>query len=642
MMAAPTVVNVEAIPAALRSRAQWVCWRYATRPSEPKPTKVPINARTGTAASSTDPATWSAFDDALAATARYGGIGWVFAAGAGVVGLDLDNCRDPETGAIEPWAVEVLGDTRSYTEVSPSGRGLHVFLLGTLPSGARKRGSVELYDRERYFTVTGDRLEEMPADIRAPHLPLDALHAKLFPPAPALERNGAGLAVPVTDLDDAALLDKARGAANGAKFAALYDAGDWAGAGYPSHSEADLGLCVSLAFWTGRDAARVDRLFRTSALMREKWDDGRGAQTYGARTVDAALARCAEVYAQRVAPVPAAPAAGDGPVLVQLSTVTPEAVAWCWPGRIAFGKLGLLIGDPGTGKSTVGYDVTARVTAARGWPDGDPAPDGAVLILSAEDGLADTVRPRVDTQGGDATRVYVLRAVRLAGQECPFNLDRDLPALEQAIRETGARVVMVDPLSAYLGGRDSFKDSDLRGLLTPLADLAERTAAAILGVLHLTKGAQRRLLLRAQGNIAFVAQARTVLAVGEDPDTPGRRLLVCVKSNLGPTPPALAFRLTDAGLVWESTPVEGFAEDLLAMDEPGSRTDRKERDVAKQFLIDTLTGGPVASKEIYGDARANGIAPRTLERAKTDLGVTAARQGRGPWYWMLPAPETHP
>ena len=236
----------------------------------------------------------------------------------------------------------------------------------------------------------------------------------------------------------------------------------------------------------------------------------------------------------------------------------------------------------------------------------------------------------------------MLRAVRIAGQERPFNLDRDLPALEQAIRTTGARVVIVDPLSAYLGGRDSFKDSDLRGLLTPLADLAERTAVAVLGVLHLTKGAQRRLLLRAQGNIAFVAQARTVLAVGEDPETPGRRLLVCVKSNLGPMPPALAFRLTEAVLEWEPDAVDGSAEDLLAMDEPGSRTDRKEREVAKQFLVDTLTGGPLASKEIYADARANGIAPRTLERAKTDLSVKAARQGRGAWYWMLPASEAHP
>ena len=164
MMTAPTVVNVEAIPALLRERPHWVCWRYETRAGDPKPTKVPINARTGTRASSTDPTTWSPFAEALAASA-HDGLGYVFAPDDGVVGLDLDGCRDAETGAIAPWAVEMLADTRSYTEVSPSGRGLHVFLLGTLPPGPRKRGAVELYDRGRFFTVTGGGLDAMPAEV---------------------------------------------------------------------------------------------------------------------------------------------------------------------------------------------------------------------------------------------------------------------------------------------------------------------------------------------------------------------------------------------------------------------------------------------------------------------------------------------
>jgi hypothetical protein len=302
------------------------------------------------------------------------------------------------------------------------------------------------------------------------------------------------------------------------------------------------------------------------------------------------------------------------------------------------GKLALIIGNPGEGKSRLTYDMTARVTVGGDWPDGPPAKAGPVIILSAEDGLADTVRPKVDAQGGNAARVYVLRAVRIAGRDCPFNLDRDLPTLEQAVRETGAILVTVDPLSAYLGARDSFKDSDIRGLLTPLAEMADRCRVAVVGVLHLTKGAQRRLLLRAQGNIAFVAQARTVLAVGEDPETPGRRLLVPVKNNLGPFPPALAFRLNGSGLVWEPAPIEGAAEDLLAADEPGSRTDRRERDAAKQFLRDALAGGAVASRDLMADAAANGIAQRTVWRAKSELGIRAERHGRGPWYWLLPQP----
>jgi RecA-family ATPase len=173
------------------------------------------------------------------------------------------------------------------------------------------------------------------------------------------------------------------------------------------------------------------------------------------------------------------------------------------------------------------------------WPDGEPAPPcGAVVCLTCEDGAADTVRPRVERQGGDAERVHILSGVEIDGEECPFNLERDVPALEAAIIETRAIAVTVDPISAYLGAKDSYKDSEIRGILSPLAALAERHRVAIIAILHLTKAAQRRVLLRAQGSIAFVAQARTVLAVSEDRENPGRRLLVRVKNNYGALPPS--------------------------------------------------------------------------------------------------------
>jgi len=332
----------------------------------------------------------------------------------------------------------------------------------------------------------------------------------------------------------------------------------------------------------------------------------------------------------------------DGPVLVRLDSVTAERVTWLWPRRFARGKLGLVVGDPGDGKSFVTDDMMARCTRGLDWPDGGAAPLGDVVALLAEDGMADTVRPRVEGQGGNAARIYVLRAVRQEGQERPFTLEADLGALEMALRQTRAVLLVVDPLSAYLGRRDSYKDSEIRGLLTPLASLAEQYHCAIVGILHLTKNAQRRVLLRAQGNIAFVAQARTVFAVGPDPETPGRRLFVTVKSNLGVFPPGLAFRIGDDGLLWETGTIEGSAEQLLAADEPGTRSDRREREAAVQFLREALSSGPVASKDLMGDAKANRVAQRTLWRAKTDLGVVAERHGRGPWYWMLPHPEPAP
>jgi len=340
----------------------------------------------------------------------------------------------------------------------------------------------------------------------------------------------------------------------------------------------------------------------------------------------------------------AGPAAGDGPVLVCLGDVEPEAVDYVWPGRIARGKITLVIGEVGTGKTHTTLDMSSRLTRGHTWPDGGHAPAGDVLLLTSEDGLADTVRPIVDRQGGDPRRVYVLQAVRLEGHNCQFTLERDLPALEAAIQQTHALLVVISPLSAYLGSRDSYKDAEIRGLLTPLAAMAERHRVAILGIMHLTKVQTRRLLLRAQGSVAFVAQARTVLVVGEDANTPGRRFLASAKNNLGPAAPALAFRITDAGLSWEAVPVEGTAESLLATDDPVSRSENREREQAAAFLRDLLRDGPVASKQVMGDAKGNGIAQRTLWRAKAEMNITAERaKGQtGAWYWMLPAERVEP
>jgi Bifunctional DNA primase/polymerase, N-terminal/AAA domain/Primase C terminal 1 (PriCT-1) len=336
--------------------------------------------------------------------------------------------------------------------------------------------------------------------------------------------------------------------------------------------------------------------------------------------------------------------ATHAPVLVCLGDVKPEPVEWLWPQRIACGKLALVIGEVGTGKTYVTLDLTARVTAGVAWPDGGRTSAGAVLLLTSEDGLADTVRPIVDRQGGDATRAHVILAARVEGQEHPFTLERDLPALDAAIQQTGALVVVISPLSAYLGSRDSYKDAEIRGILTPLAALAERRRVAIVGIMHLTKDQQRRLVNRAQGSIAFVAQARTVLVVGKDANMPGRRLLAAVKNNLGREAPALAFRITDAGLTWDAGPIDGTAEALLATDEPASRAECREHDEAMTFLRGLLADGPVASKQVMADAKANGIAQRTLWRAKTDLHITAERaKGQtGAWYWMPPKPPAEP
>ncbi len=190
----------------------------------------------------------------------------------------------------------------------------------------------------------------------------------------------------------------------------------------------------------------------------------------------------------------------DGPVVVRLADIEPEAVDWLWPRRLARGKLTLVIGEPGGGKTYFVIDCGARVTRGQPWPDGTTPAPGEVIVLTSEDGVADTLRPRFDHQGGDPSRVHILRSVRVDGAELPFTLERDLPQLARVLTErpdTG--LVILDPVSAYLGSRDSYKDAEIRGLLSPLAALAERFDVALLAILHLTKAAQRKLLLRAQG-----------------------------------------------------------------------------------------------------------------------------------------------
>jgi putative DNA primase/helicase len=261
-------VNPDQIPDALKAVPQWVGWRYQWRVDTYS--KPPYQSDGATYASVDDPSTWTTFEAALQAYQRgaVDGIGLVLTADLGLVGVDLDHCRDAETGDIAGWAQAIVSRLESYTEVSPSGTGLRIWVYGTLPPTGRRKGQIELYQEGRYLTLTGCHLTDTPATIE-PHQPaLDAWHREIFgePKTPGNPTsNGHDPSSPVSD---GAILQKALGAKNGGKFAAL-----WAGGtdGYPSHSEADSALCCLLAFYT-RDPAQLDRLVRRSGLYRDKWE----------------------------------------------------------------------------------------------------------------------------------------------------------------------------------------------------------------------------------------------------------------------------------------------------------------------------------------------------------------------------------
>jgi AAA domain len=339
----------------------------------------------------------------------------------------------------------------------------------------------------------------------------------------------------------------------------------------------------------------------------------------------------------------------EAPKLVtrRASDVALERVRWVWPLYVPAGKVVVLDGDPGLGKSTLTADLAARITTGKPMPDGSGGGDpGAVVLASAEDGLADTIRPRLELAGADLHRVEVIEHLTLPdGRTVPLELPGDLDQVEEVIRDLRAHLLTIDPLMAYLAGTvNANRDQDVRRALHPVKELAERTGAAILVVRHLRKTATDSAVQRGGGSIGIIGAARVGLMVAPDPADADRRILAVTKSNVGPIPPAMAYRLRPddalgvAAVAWEG-PTAHRADDLLA----GS-TDRPapKRELAEQLLRELLAGGPRLRSDIEEAAEGIGIGWRTMESAKAALGVwdeqrsQPGKRGRGPSWWRLP------
>ena len=285
-------------PKELSDLRQWICWRLEPDPKSDKPRKVPYDPKTGRKASSTNPDTWATLAEAMAAREKYlfTGVGFVFTEECGIVGVDIDHCRN-EDGSFTDAAKAILEKAQSYTEISPSGSGLHIFLRGVMPGKGNKNSTsgVEMYAAARYFTMTGNRLEGTPEVIADGKDILPWIHENYI-----AKKSGKKVktkkALRTVSLTDEQVLEKARAAQNGDDFSSLWD-GSWEDR-FGSQSEADLSLCCSLAFWTGKNREQMDRLFRQSKLFREKWDKVHHADgaTYGEETLDQAVARTENVY----------------------------------------------------------------------------------------------------------------------------------------------------------------------------------------------------------------------------------------------------------------------------------------------------------------------------------------------------------
>lgn len=334
--------------------------------------------------------------------------------------------------------------------------------------------------------------------------------------------------------------------------------------------------------------------------------------------------------------------------LIRGSSVKPRTYDWLWPGWLAKGKMHLLAGKKGAGKSTLVFSLFAAISGECGkWPDGTKAPTGSVLVWSSEDDFEDTILPRFLAAGGDPDRLYHIGGVRIAGgKERPFNPAVDMEdLLDEALKISDLRAVMIDPVVMAVD-KDSHRNAEVRQGLQPIVDFAKTTGAAVVGITHFTKWTDGKDPLQSvTGSLAFTALPRVVwgAASTKDDGTMGR--LVRMASNIGPKGGGFEYVLSqepvpghdfNAQRVHWGAALEGSAWSLLDGDEHQSAIEE-----AKQFLRDALRDGPMAHTDIKAAATANGHAWRTVERAKQSIGIEAIRGDKldppvKGWCWRLP------
>lgn len=529
------MIDAATIPQALRDCDQWVCWRVETRGG--KPTKVPYNPRTGERASSTNPATWSQCDRCLGA-AGYDGIGFVFTVDDPFIGVDLDDCLD-DAGQIGDEARSVVADMNTYAEVSPSGRGIKVIGFGCKPGERCKTtkvsgmSAIEVYDSGRFFTITGRKLHTAPSEVGNAQPGIDKHYPVWFPAPPAKpEPRKRGAAI---DIADEEVLRLASASKQGDKFARL-----WSGASDDFGGDAsagDLALCNALAFWTASDPVQMDRMFRASGRMRDKWDEGRGQQTYGAITVARAIDGTSESYLPGKIEDYAwftAPAGEDSSIdeLASLINATiagrRRATPWKWPvvhgltRALMPGTLTILCGNPGATKSFLLLESVAH-WSGQGIP---------VACLMLEDTRAYHLQRAIAQHAGNGRltdsdwieshpaeareamrghRGFAERVGRCI--DCPpIDINptgETIAAWIEAKSEAGARVVCVDPITLAAPGEKQWVDD--HHLIASAKKAAERHECSVVLVTHPKKHPQGKSLDDVSGGAAVTRFAHTVL-----------------------------------------------------------------------------------------------------------------------------------
>ena len=306
------------------------------------------------------------------------------------------------------------------------------------------------------------------------------------------------------------------------------------------------------------------------------------------------------------------------------STVQPQVITWLWPGRIPFGKITIFCGDAGSGKTTMAVDIAARLTTGRPMPLSDAEPiTGNVIFQSQEDDLADTLLPRCMSAGADTNRISSIEAANL-------NIDEDCGIIEQHIQETGARLVVFDPLQSYMGrNADMCRITDVRRLLSNLGGVAARTNCAVLIIAHQNKAQGTKELYRVFGSVDITATARSVLRLSVSENDPEIRILSHIKSSVSRPCAPIYFRIADDGSILYLDEYDG---DFDVEEIPD---DSSKRAKATEIIFTMLNGAPQEGIAVYKACKEAGISSRTVERVKKELNIGSGRDEANRRMWVL-------
>lgn len=589
----------DAIPEELRGKNIWLRWKLEER--EGKTTKIPYRSDGSGMAKTNDPSTWSSFEDAV--SSDFGnGVGCVVK--DGLVCIDLDKVRDLVTGIIEPWAQSIIDECDSYTEISPSKTGVHIWLRGEVPVGGNRRGRMEVYDfhSPRYLTITGDVLVNK--SIR--EFDLTKLHKRMLEGADPEYRAK----------QEHASVDE---------------------------SAADFSFCRELAK-QGKSAVEIDAAMRASSHMRPKWDSARPGGTYGSQTIARAMAgvNTKKQEARRLR-------------MNTALSIEPENITWLWKDTLPIGKLTLFVGQPKKGKSFATVDIAARASKGMDWADGQKGNGVPIrtILVSNEDAANDTIVPRLLAAGADLSKVEIVSGASCGSEDnLVFSLPEDVPSLETALDELpDTKLIIIDPVMNHLGKIDALKDQDMRRALSPLAALAERRQVAIIVVTHFNKSTGGNILDKINGAVAMIGVCRMGWAFVDDENDPKQRLMAMAGTNIASEDTkALSYHfeakevvhkaktLHTAAMMWGDSKTVNIAEVMMANESPKDYKSLR----AKKWLPELFADGkPRLSREVYraGEKLTPPIDVDSIKRVRKALGYGVKEDSSKSW-WIVPPNAT--